>query len=75
VLDGLGDLALLGHPIIGKLQLHKAGHALHHMLIDKALKSGALALFQPKPEAEAHHWGETELRLPDWAAPSEVFAA
>lgn len=75
VLDGLGDLALLGHPVIGKLQLHKAGHALHYMLIDKALKTGALALFQPKAEAQAHHWGETELALPNWSAPGEVFAA
>ncbi len=73
VLDGLGDLALLGHPIVGRLQLHKAGHALHHMLIDKALKTGALAPFQPKAEAEAHVWGEKELRLPSWSAPGEVF--
>jgi len=75
LLDGLGDLALLGHPIIGRLQLHKAGHALHHMLIEKALKLGALAEYQPTPKAESHVYGEKQLRLPVWAEPSEIFAA
>jgi len=28
-LDAVGDLALLGHPLLGKLEAMKAGHALH----------------------------------------------
>jgi UDP-3-O-[3-hydroxymyristoyl] N-acetylglucosamine deacetylase len=29
VLDALGDLFLLGGPLMGSVELHKAGHALH----------------------------------------------
>lgn len=32
VLDAIGDLALLGHPIVGHLEAIKAGHALHAAL-------------------------------------------
>jgi UDP-3-O-[3-hydroxymyristoyl] N-acetylglucosamine deacetylase len=74
LLDGLGDVALLGHPLIGKLSLHKAGHALHHMLLEKALKMHALALYEPSAHDHAHALGEAELSLPVWAAPHEVFA-
>jgi UDP-3-O-[3-hydroxymyristoyl] N-acetylglucosamine deacetylase len=35
VLDALGDLALLGHPIVGHLEGQKAGHALHAALAQK----------------------------------------
>ena len=29
ILDAVGDLALLGHPLLGRLEATKAGHALH----------------------------------------------
>ena len=29
ILDAIGDLALLGHPVVGHLEASKAGHALH----------------------------------------------
>ncbi|HEY3383226.1 MAG TPA: UDP-3-O-acyl-N-acetylglucosamine deacetylase [Vicinamibacterales bacterium] len=29
ILDAIGDLALLGHPVIGHLVAHRGGHALH----------------------------------------------
>jgi UDP-3-O-[3-hydroxymyristoyl] N-acetylglucosamine deacetylase len=32
MLDAIGDLALLGHPIVGHVEAHKAGHALHAAL-------------------------------------------
>jgi UDP-3-O-[3-hydroxymyristoyl] N-acetylglucosamine deacetylase len=32
VLDVIGDLALLGHPVVGHLEATKAGHALHAAL-------------------------------------------
>ncbi len=32
VLDAIGDLALLGHPILGHFEATKAGHALHAAL-------------------------------------------
>jgi UDP-3-O-[3-hydroxymyristoyl] N-acetylglucosamine deacetylase len=42
ILDAIGDLALLGYPVVGHLEASKAGHALHAAL--------ALKLIQ-KPEA------------------------
>lgn len=33
VLDALGDLYLLGHPLIGKYQGHRAGHAVNNQLL------------------------------------------
>jgi UDP-3-O-[3-hydroxymyristoyl] N-acetylglucosamine deacetylase len=32
VLDAIGDLYLLGHPVIGAFSAHKSGHALNNKL-------------------------------------------
>ena len=37
ILDAIGDLSLLGHPLVGHLEAHKAGHALHAALAAKIL--------------------------------------
>jgi len=39
VLDAIGDLALVGHPIVGHLEAVRAGHALHAALVRKLLDS------------------------------------
>ncbi len=39
VLDALGDLYLLGAPLLGRVELHKAGHALHVALVKALLAS------------------------------------
>src|SRR5215467_11619664 len=36
-LDLIGDLALVGLPLLGRVQAHKAGHALHTQLVSKVL--------------------------------------
>jgi UDP-3-O-[3-hydroxymyristoyl] N-acetylglucosamine deacetylase len=36
-LDAIGDLALLGHPLLGHLEAKKAGHAMHAALASKLL--------------------------------------
>ena len=38
ILDVVGDLALLGHPIIGHVVAHRAGHALHTALAAQLLQ-------------------------------------
>lgn len=38
VLDIIGDLALLGHPLIGHVVAERAGHAMHVALVDKLLR-------------------------------------
>ncbi|MBW1973146.1 MAG: UDP-3-O-acyl-N-acetylglucosamine deacetylase [Deltaproteobacteria bacterium] len=37
ILDMIGDLSLLRHPIIGKVVAHKSGHALNHKVINQLL--------------------------------------
>ncbi len=38
VLDLIGDLALLGVPIIGHFTAHRSGHALHTLLVERILE-------------------------------------
>lgn len=54
VLDILGDLALLGCPMLGRIQAHKSGHALHHKLIQKiSADPTCLQRLQLGPDGEA----------------------
>ncbi len=38
LLDCIGDLALLGAPLVGRVTLHKAGHALHAKFVTELLR-------------------------------------
>lgn len=38
VLDLIGDLALLGHPLVGHVVVHRGGHAMHYALVSRLLK-------------------------------------
>jgi len=38
MLDAIGDLHLLGHPIIGSYTAYKSGHALNNALLRKLLE-------------------------------------
>jgi len=38
VLDAIGDLYLLGHPVIGIFAAHKSGHALNNVLLRRLLE-------------------------------------
>ncbi|HXI12751.1 MAG TPA: UDP-3-O-acyl-N-acetylglucosamine deacetylase [Thermoanaerobaculia bacterium] len=40
VLDLLGDLALVGRPLVGEITAHKAGHALHSRFVQTILAHG-----------------------------------
>lgn len=39
VLDAIGDLYLLGHPVIGAFTAHKSGHALNNTLLRRLLET------------------------------------
>jgi UDP-3-O-[3-hydroxymyristoyl] N-acetylglucosamine deacetylase len=41
LLDAIGDLYLLGHPLLGAFAAHKSGHALNNRLLRAALADGA----------------------------------
>jgi UDP-3-O-[3-hydroxymyristoyl] N-acetylglucosamine deacetylase len=57
VLDLLGDLALLGYPLVGHVVAERAGHAMHAALVDRLLREkGAWALVRStsaEPKAPA----------------------
>jgi UDP-3-O-[3-hydroxymyristoyl] N-acetylglucosamine deacetylase len=42
ILDLIGDFALLGHRILGKVIANRAGHAMHTALVAKLLKDRSL---------------------------------
>jgi UDP-3-O-[3-hydroxymyristoyl] N-acetylglucosamine deacetylase len=45
ILDAVGDLALLGHPLVGRLEATRAGHALHAAVANRLLQTpGAFEL-------------------------------
>jgi UDP-3-O-[3-hydroxymyristoyl] N-acetylglucosamine deacetylase len=39
ILDLIGDLALIGRPIVGEITASKAGHALHSRFVEKILRA------------------------------------
>jgi UDP-3-O-[3-hydroxymyristoyl] N-acetylglucosamine deacetylase len=41
-LDLIGDLALVGHPLLARVEAYKAGHALHTQLVTKLLADSSL---------------------------------
>lgn len=43
ILDLLGDLALIGRPIVGEITAHKAGHAMHSRFVERILQLAARA--------------------------------
>lgn len=42
ILDLIGDLALLGHRILGKVVANRAGHAMHTALVSRLLRDHSL---------------------------------
>jgi UDP-3-O-[3-hydroxymyristoyl] N-acetylglucosamine deacetylase len=49
-LDLIGDLALLGRPLLGRVEAHKAGHALHTQLVTRFLADKSLWAETATPE-------------------------
>lgn len=58
ILDVIGDLALLGHPLIGHVVAHRAGHALHTELAMRLLEErDAWSLVELPSESEVYVHG------------------
>ena len=53
VLDAIGDLALLGHPLIGHLEAVRAGHALHAALVQKLVETEDAWVLTTHPQIPA----------------------
>src|SRR5713226_6706649 len=55
ILDALGDLSLIGMPVIGHLTAVKSGHALNNQLVRKLLaEADACEVVQPEAADELH---------------------
>ena len=55
ILDALGDLSLIGMPILGHLTAVKSGHALNHQLVRRILaEADACEIVQPSAADELH---------------------
>src|SRR6267154_2002670 len=54
VLDLVGDLALLGKPILGKIVADRAGHAMHTALVSRILRDKTLWQEVTLPEDDKH---------------------
>jgi UDP-3-O-[3-hydroxymyristoyl] N-acetylglucosamine deacetylase len=55
ILDAIGDLALLGMPVIGHFSAVKSGHALNHQLVQALLAdASAYEVIQPSAHHELH---------------------
>ena len=51
ILDAIGDLALLGAPVIGHLVAHRGGHELHAAFAEKFLQETDAWQFVESPSA------------------------
>jgi UDP-3-O-[3-hydroxymyristoyl] N-acetylglucosamine deacetylase len=49
ILDAVGDLTLLGHPLLGRLEASRAGHALHAAVAQKLLARPRAWALVPRP--------------------------
>jgi UDP-3-O-[3-hydroxymyristoyl] N-acetylglucosamine deacetylase len=64
ILDAIGDLALLGMPLIGHFTAVKSGHSLNHQLVRKVLaERDACEVVQPRAADELHEMQERLLPL------------
>jgi UDP-3-O-[3-hydroxymyristoyl] N-acetylglucosamine deacetylase len=59
-LDLIGDLALIGMPLLARVEAHKAGHSLHTQLVSRLLADPSLWTITTAAEPMA----EPETRLP-----------
>lgn len=68
VLDAIGDLYMLGHPLLGAFTAHKSGHALNNALLRALLADASAweyATFERIEEAPAGFQEQTKLFTPN----------
>ena len=61
ILDVVGDLALLGKPILGHVVVYRGGHALHSELVTKILQSKESWVLEKSPALDAGEVGMKSL--------------
>ena len=70
MLDVIGDLALVGHPIRGHLVVHRGGHALHTAFAAELLRQPDAWRFVEAPATAADGVGRRGARVAGRVRPS-----
>ena len=53
ILDAIGDLSLIGYPMLGEIELHRAGHELQTKIINELLeRPNAYSIYSPVKREE-----------------------
>ncbi len=75
ILDLLGDLALMGRPVLGHVVAHKAGHALHAALIQRLQRETDSWVLAEMPETVPSHRSRPSMAEGQVAALSSASSA
>jgi UDP-3-O-[3-hydroxymyristoyl] N-acetylglucosamine deacetylase len=67
-LDLIGDLALVGLPLLARVEAHKAGHALHTQLVSRLLADPSLWTIATDSDDSSRHAAEVDFSV--MAAPA-----
>jgi UDP-3-O-[3-hydroxymyristoyl] N-acetylglucosamine deacetylase len=65
ILDAIGDLSLIGYPLLGHVRAHKAGHDINHRLVEKVLANQHC--WQLLEFSEEHLQEALRVPLPDFS--------
>jgi UDP-3-O-[3-hydroxymyristoyl] N-acetylglucosamine deacetylase len=55
VLDLIGDMALLGHPLVGHIEAHRAGHAMHAAAATRLMEDPSAWALVTHPQLPVFH--------------------
>lgn len=70
ILDSIGDLSLIGMPMIGHLVAYKSGHMLNHRLVTEVL--GDPSNYEVIAAGERHELERLDIRPPQWGSQVQV---
>jgi len=70
ILDSIGDVSLLGMPVIGHLVAHKSGHMLNHKLVTQVLADATC--HEIVEVGEERELERLDIRLPAWSVVEKV---
>lgn len=70
ILDSIGDISLIGMPVIGHLVANKSGHMLNHKLVMQVLADASA--YEIIEVGEKEELEELDIRVPVWGGVGQV---
>jgi UDP-3-O-[3-hydroxymyristoyl] N-acetylglucosamine deacetylase len=67
ILDAIGDLYLVGHPLLAHYEAHKSGHALNNLLLRKLLEQPDAYEIVTFPEVSQAPYSYAKQVANEWA--------